>query len=60
MDINAARQNMLKQQIRAWDVLDDSVLDLILNTPREMFVPSAYRQVAFADDNIPLEHDQVI
>ncbi len=60
MDINAARETMLKQQIRAWDVLDDEVLDLIASTPREMFVPAGYRQVAFADENIPLGHDQVM
>lgn len=60
MDIDAARQNMLKQQIRAWDVLDETVLELILNTPRELFVPPAYRQVAFADDTIPLDHDQIM
>lgn len=60
MDINIARQSMLTQQIRAWGVLDSEVLDLILNTPREVFVPTAYRQVAFADANIPLAHGQVM
>ena len=60
MDMNAAREMMLKQQIRAWDVLDDDVLDLIASTPREIFVPAPYRQVAFADENIPLGHDQIM
>ena len=32
MDIHAARENMLKQQIRAFDVLDNEILQLISHT----------------------------
>jgi protein-L-isoaspartate(D-aspartate) O-methyltransferase len=53
-----ARFNMVEQQIRPWDVLNQQVLDLISELPRENFVPTAYRNLAFADINIPLAHDQ--
>jgi protein-L-isoaspartate(D-aspartate) O-methyltransferase len=49
-----ARTQMITQQIRAWDVLDERVLDAMRRTPRELFVPERYREVAFADTDIPL------
>ena len=60
MDIETARMNMIKQQVRAWDVLNSDVLDLLIATPREEFVPQQYRRIAFAEENIPLAHDQVM
>lgn len=60
MNIEAARINMLTQQIRTWDVLDSQVLDAIKATPREYFVPTDYQDLAFADMNIPLAHKQVM
>lgn len=53
-----ARSQMLKQQIRAWDVLDKRVLRTLAETPREQFVPEAYRDLAFADTEIALAHGQ--
>jgi protein-L-isoaspartate(D-aspartate) O-methyltransferase len=49
-----AREQMISQQVRAWDVLDDAVLDVMRAVPRERFVPVAYRDVAFADVEIAL------
>lgn len=60
MDIETARQHMLGQQIRAWDVLDERVLETLRETPREHFVPAAFRELAFADMEIPLGHGQVM
>ncbi len=57
MNIEQARQNMIFQQLRAWGVLNDQVLDLFVRLPRENFVPSAYRDLAFADIAIPLNKD---
>jgi protein-L-isoaspartate(D-aspartate) O-methyltransferase len=54
MDIEQARFNMVEQQIRPWDVLDQDILDLLFSVKREEFVPSAYRLLAFADLEIPL------
>jgi protein-L-isoaspartate(D-aspartate) O-methyltransferase len=58
VNIKQARFNMVEQQVRPWDVLNQQVLDLISELPREDFVPTAYRNLAFADINIPLAHDQ--
>src|SRR3569832_2320513 len=58
MNLAEARHNMIEQQIRPWDVLDQRVLGLVANLPREDFVPSAYLSLAYADINIPLEHGQ--
>src|SRR5438045_2650385 len=52
--VEQARFNMIEQQIRTWEVLDQSVLDLLFQVRREEFVPTAYRGLAFADLEIPL------
>jgi protein-L-isoaspartate(D-aspartate) O-methyltransferase len=49
---------MLGQQLRAWEVLDDRVLRAVEQTPRERFVPEEYRELAFADTEIPIGHGQ--
>ena len=53
-----ARYNMIEQQIRPWDVLDPTVLEVIATTPRERFVPKDYLNLAFTDTQIPLAHGQ--
>jgi protein-L-isoaspartate(D-aspartate) O-methyltransferase len=58
MDVERARFNMVEQQIRPWDVLDQRVLDLLLQVHREDYVPEAYRSLAFADMEIPLGHGE--
>jgi len=59
LDIEQARRNMVEQQIRPWEVLDQSVLDLLLVVRRELFVPPALRLLAFCDMEIPLRIDGV-
>jgi protein-L-isoaspartate(D-aspartate) O-methyltransferase len=54
MNIEQARFNMIEQQIRPWDVLDQDVLELLMVVKREAFVPAAYRNLAFVDTEIPL------
>jgi len=54
MDIEQARCNMVEQQIRTWEVLDQDVLDLLFAVRREDFVPAACRLLAFADLELPL------
>jgi protein-L-isoaspartate(D-aspartate) O-methyltransferase len=54
MNIEQARFNMIEQQIRPWDVLDQDVLDLLVVVRREDFVPAAYKNLAFVDTEIPL------
>jgi protein-L-isoaspartate(D-aspartate) O-methyltransferase len=58
VDLERARAQMIGQQLRAWDVLDERVLDALATVPREGFVPEAYRSLAFADTAIPLPHGQ--
>ncbi len=54
MNIEQARFNMIEQQIRPWNVLDQDVLDLLVVVKREEFVPSACKNLAFVDTEIPL------
>ena len=49
-----ARFNMIEQQIRPWNVLDERVLEALADVRREDFVPPAYQGMAFADVEIPL------
>lgn len=56
MNLEKARYNMVEQQIRPSNVLDQEVLDLLMTVKRETFVPPAYRALAFADVEIPLGH----
>lgn len=56
--LESARRQMIDQQVRAWEVLDDRVLETLAAVPRERFVPDAFREVAFADTAIPLGHGQ--
>lgn len=60
MNFDVARSNMIEQQIRTWDVLDERVLDLLRRVPREDFVPAPYRNLAFVDMAIPLAHGQAM
>lgn len=58
IDYAAAREAMVEQQVRPWDVLDLRVLDVLAGLPRERFVPAPYRAVAYADLEIPLAHGE--
>ncbi len=60
MDFEQARFNMVEQQIRTWDVLDQDILDLLFRVRRENFVPEAYRALAFADMEIPLGYGEAM
>ncbi|MDY6942089.1 MAG: protein-L-isoaspartate O-methyltransferase [Pseudomonadota bacterium] len=55
-----ARFNMIEQQIRTWDVLDERVLTVMSDIPREAFTPEPYRGVAYADSQIPIGHGHVM
>jgi len=58
MNKDFARQQMIAQQVRAWDVLDSNVLNGLSELQRELFVPHDFQAMAFADTEIPLGHDQ--
>ncbi len=56
LDMEAARRQMIDQQVRAWAVLDMRVLQTFERVRRELFVPAGWRELAFADTAIPLAH----
>lgn len=58
MNTDFARRQMVQQQVRAWDVLDHRILDVMSELPREEFVPRDYKALAFADVEIPLGHGE--
>lgn len=53
-EVEQARFNMIEQQIRTWEVLDQDILQALFLVPRERFVPSAYQGLAFSDVELPL------
>ncbi len=57
-DLAAARVNMVESQIRPNRVRDPRLIDALLEIPRERFVPKAVRDVAYIDDDLPIEHDR--
>ncbi len=58
MDYARARETMVEQQVRPWDVLDARVLDVLTRLPREEFVAAAHRKLAYADLPLPLAHGE--
>ena len=52
------REQMIEQQVRAWDVLDERVLQILRKVPRDQFTPDQQRFRAYADAEVPLPHDQ--
>ena len=60
LDFEQARANMIAQQIRTWDVLDDRVLKSLERLPREAFVPKDLRHLAFVDMELPLGEGQIM
>jgi protein-L-isoaspartate(D-aspartate) O-methyltransferase len=52
------REQMIEQQVRAWDVLDERVLDVLRKVPRDRFTPEQQRFRAYADAEVPLPHGQ--
>lgn len=57
---DVARQNMIENQVRPWEVLDPRVLDVLSAVRREDFAPPRYRNLAFADTALPLGHGEVM
>jgi protein-L-isoaspartate(D-aspartate) O-methyltransferase len=60
LDFERARFNMVEQQIRPWEVLDQRVLDLLMRVRREEYVPARFRALAFADMEIPIGHGETM
>lgn len=59
-DYAKARETMVEQQIRPWDVLDPRVLEVLARLPREAFVSERHRALAYADLELPLGHGETM
>ena len=60
LDLKTARENMVEQQLRTWEVLNDQILETLESIPREAFTPQTYRNLAYADMQIPIGHGEVM
>lgn len=60
MNFERARFNMVEQQVRPWEVIDERVLEQMETIQREDFVPVRFRKLAFADLSVPLPNGQVM
>lgn len=60
MNTELARQNMVENQVRTWEVLDPRVLETLASMRREDFVPARHRNLAFADLALPIGHGEVM
>lgn len=60
MNLDQARFFMVEQQIRPWDVLDPKILDLLMDTPRHLFVKEGNENLAYGDIELPIGHDQAM
>ena len=60
MNTKIAANNMITQQLRTGNVLDESILDLYRSIPREDFVPSDFHDFAYSDMQIPLANKQIM
>lgn len=58
IDYAKARETMVEQQVRPWDVLDIRVLEALSALPREAFVSPEYRALAYADLPVPIGHGE--
>lgn len=58
MDLQLARSNMIEQQVRPWDVLDQRVLDVLAEVPRDAFLDAEHRGVAYSDFQLPIGFGQ--
>ena len=56
MNLDEARLNMIEQQVRTWEVLDQRVLDALGDVPREAFVDPTHRGIAYSDFALPIGH----
>lgn len=58
IDYAKARETMVEQQVRPWDVFDPRVLEVIARVPREAFVADAHRAMAYSDLALPIGHGE--
>ena len=55
-----AREQMVDNQVRTTDVTDYNILDAFLTVPRELFVPSKKRALAYSDAEIRINENRIL
>ena len=55
--MQSQREQMVEQQVRAWEVLDPAVLDAMASISRENFLPEKYKNIAHADVSFKIRDD---
>jgi protein-L-isoaspartate(D-aspartate) O-methyltransferase len=60
MSTETARRQMVKQQIRTWDVFDPGVLEVMDTVQRDRFVPGQFADIAYSEAEIPIGHGQIM
>jgi len=58
IDFAKARETMVEQQVRPWDVFQPRVLETLARVPRERFVAESHRALAYADLALPIGHGE--
>ena len=53
-DVLLQRKNMVESQVRPNDVTDRRIINAMLNVPREAFLPTALKPIAYIDEALPL------
>ncbi len=59
-DFATERERMVKEQIIMRGISDPRVLGALGKVPREQFVPGSMRDLSYADQPLPIGHDQTI
>lgn len=60
MDLDSAKQQMLRQQLRRRGIHDPGVLDAMARLPREQFIAGELRGEAYSDRALPIACGQTI
>ncbi len=60
IDYAKARETMVEQQVRPWEVFDPRVLDTLTTLPRDRFVADAHRALAYSDIELPLGYGETM
>ena len=57
---SAAKERMLRWDLKGRDITDPCVLKIMMEVPREEFVPDSHRSQAYSDGPLPIDKDQTI
>ena len=56
--LHSARRNMVEYQIRCCKILEPKLIDVLVSSPREQFVPDHVASLAYMEGSVPLPCNQ--